>query len=517
MILHWPQGTPALRHGAAFLGLSVLFNILFNSHYLGLWAEGKPGVFVAYMAITTVMVFGLLLTLSLHRVLFCALVPFLFLVSAVADYFIANFRIRLFGLNTVAFAFESSVEEAAGFIGKELIGWAFLGLAVAGAAIWLRRRGAPRFSVGARLRLILASFLISLGCHLSWEIPVALPFTALSHTVSYLAERYRFQRLAETRVDISGAHPFEGVLEKVTVVLVIGESARSDHFHINGYPRQTTPRAEARGFLSFPDVTACGVSTRIAVPCILTRATPEEPKISEKETSFISVFRRLGFRTAWISNQKFLGRANTTVSAIAREAEWVHYNNRDADNVHMRLLDEDLLPPLERVLRGSDPRQFIVLHSVGSHWLYDNHYPESFRVFQPVCREKSQKYCSPEEIINAYDNSILYTDHFLERVIDAVRDRPSLVFYVSDHGESLGEEGRYGHGHDEAPPEQKKIPMLVWASEQFLGQAHEKMARLRNNLERKWSQADLFHSILDCTGIRSPAIDQKRSICGRTD
>jgi glucan phosphoethanolaminetransferase (alkaline phosphatase superfamily) len=495
-----------------FGGLSLLYNLLYNSHFLGLWAEGDLLCFAAFMATSWVMVLGLLLTLALNRALFAAALPFLFLVSAVTDYFISTYEIKLFGLNTVAYAFETSFEEASGFMGEAFALRAGASVALGAAAVALAGRQWGGIPLRGKAGGILACLVVSAAVNLAFEIPKALPFNLVNHTVSYAVERHRLQRLADHKMDIT-ALGFSREDEDLTLVLVIGESARSDHFHANGYHRQTTPRVEELGALAYKDVLACGISTRTAVPCMLTRATPRTMEVASRERSFISVFRRAGFHTAWISNQKFLGKANTLVSSIAREAEAVVFNNKQADNVYMKLLDEDLLDPLREALGHPNPRKLIVLHTVGSHWLYDNHYPEAFRVFMPVCTERSQRSCSLEEVVNAYDNSILYTDLFLSEVIRAVAGARSLVFYVSDHGESLGEKRRYGHGQGEDLPEQRLVPMLVWSSPAYGKAFPGRVNAMGDHLGKSLTHDHLFHSVLDCAGFSSAVVDWGLSIC----
>ncbi len=493
--------------------LSVLYNCLYNGHFLPLWAQGRWGPLAGYMATSIVMVFGLFLLLSVSRPILSVSLPFIFLVSAIADHFITQYEIRSFSLNTVGFAFETNFEEASGFIGRRLILWAMGGAAMATVAVVLLRKALSQLPWRPRLLAILSSLVVSTALHFSTGAPMALPFNVFESTFSYLRERHRFERLLKNREDISRHTPLSLHGEELVVVLVIGESARPDHFHINGYPRQTSPNLERLGAISFKDVEACGVSTRTAVPCMLTRATRGHMGPATRETSFISVFRRLGFHTVWLSNQRFLGKANTSVSAIAAEAEVVHYNDRQADNVHMRLLDEDLLGPFLEALRHPGRRKLIVFHTVGSHWLYDRHYTDRFRVFEPVCTEKSQKECTLEEVVNAYDNTILYTDHFIAQVIEAVADLRALVFYVSDHGESLGEGGRYGHGHEEDPPEQRAVPMFVWVSGRYASEEELRTRCLQENRARSLSHDHLFHTILDCSGIESPLVDKEMSLC----
>lgn len=494
------------------MAASLAHTWAFNRESIIWFVKGDLAQALALGALQTVMFWGLSLTLSLQAWAMGLLFPLLAIVSSGVSYFLSTFRIQVFGPNTVALAFETNPEEAAGFLGLEFLIRIGITFALALLVAFLNGKVWGNFSRLKRSGLIACCLVASAMPHLLTKLPMGLPFEALAHTASYLAERQRLHGILENRLDLS-LLPAEAQDQEMLVVLILGESARPDHFQINGYPRSTTPKSLELGLVSFGDVTSCGTTTRTAVPCMLTRATLREPGLALRETSLVSVFKAAGFNTAWISNQSFLGKANTVVSAIAKESHTVYFNHPQADNVLMSFTDQELLEPLEQVLEKSPPRALIVLHTVGSHWLYDHHYPDEFRMFKPVCTRRSPASCSLEEIRNAYDNSILFTDHFISQVIERVRHLRALVWYVSDHGESLGEEGRWGHGQAEEIPEQRKVPMLVWASPRYL-EAHGK--RWENLLARRGipaSHDNLFHSLIDCAGISSQVLDRNLSLC----
>lgn len=495
-----------------FLAASIAHTLAFNRDSIIWFVKGDVAHALALGALQTVMFWGLTLTLSLQGWVLGLLLPILSLISSVASYFISTFKIQAFGPNTMALVFETNPEEAAGFLSLELLFQCGIVVGVTVFLALLNAKSLGGFSRKRRLLLIGGCLTASAVPHLMVKLPMGLPFDALAHTASYLKEKHKLGSLLEVRTDLSliPAEPPEG---EMLVVLILGESARWDHLQINGYSRPTTPKAVELGVLSFGEVTSCGTTTRTAVPCMLTRATSREPERALKETSLVSVFRAAGFHTAWISNQSFLGKANTVVSAIAKEAHTVHFNHPQADNVLMSFTDQELLPPLERVLEKDFTKLFVVLHTVGSHWLYDHHYPDEFRVFRPVCSNRSPASCSQEEITNSYDNSILFTDYFIWEVINKIRHRRALVWYVSDHGESLGEEGRWGHGQAEEIPEQRKVPMLLWASPSYLKAYGEKWGNLLAKKELATSHDNLFHSLIDCAAIRSQVVDKALSLC----
>jgi lipid A ethanolaminephosphotransferase len=173
--------------------------------------------------------------------------------------------------------------------------------------------------------------------------------------------------------------------------------------------------------------------------------------------------------------------------------------------------DEALLHGLEQLIGSSTSRRlFIVLHQHGSHGpVYTTGYPPRFEVFKPVCASVELNRCTPAELVNAYDNTILYTDDLLHRTIELLRriPSPSVMLYVSDHGESLGEKGLYLHGapYSIAPDVQKGIPFLVWMSDEFKERAGVTNATLaRRNTA---SQANVFHSVMGAFGMRSDVYD----------
>ncbi|MBF0186619.1 MAG: sulfatase-like hydrolase/transferase [Magnetococcales bacterium] len=313
--------------------------------------------------------------------------------------------------------------------------------------------------------------------------------------------------------------------EDLVVVVIIGEAARSDRFQIAGYHRPTTPRLMQRPeLIVYPDVTACATLTFIAIPCMLTRDTAETLPLSEleegydermqlvaRESSFIPLFAKHGFETAWISVNPVFNRANSPTTHLMYGVgfSWFH-NPISWETKDHPTWDEEMLPVLDRFLKKHPGRSLIMLHGKGSHWRYTQRYPKSFQRFSPVCKGAVSR-CSQRRLDNAYDNTIVYTDYLIDSVIQRLEQRNALVIYLSDHAESLGENGLYLHGNN--APVEYRVPMIVWASQRFQQANAEGLALMRNRQKQPINHAHLFHTVVDCSGIESEVVDPSFSLC----
>lgn len=173
-----------------------------------------------------------------------------------------------------------------------------------------------------------------------------------------------------------------------------------------------------------------------------------------------------------------------------------------------------MLPYIEKLLEKQG-RQFITVQLSGSHWNYASRYPEEFTKFNPTQKKNAkidQASCTKEELINSYDNSILYTDFFLANLIDLLKNKNAFLIFASDHGESLGENGRLDHGSEFAP-EQKEIPFMVWFSDSFKKNYPELVHAVNSHKGQIISHDYIFHSVLHCLGIESEVLDLNYSLC----
>lgn len=295
------------------------------------------------------------------------------------------------------------------------------------------------------------------------------------------------------------------------LVLVVGETARAANFGLNGYSRPTTPSLERERVVSFVDATACGTSTAASLPCMFSHlgrsAFDKRPHNYE---NLLDVLQRAGLAVLWLDNQsgcKGLCDRVTHASTRPADASLCAAQGECLDDLLLKGLEARLaaLPP-ERRARGT----VIVMHQMGSHGpAYYKRSPLAAKRFLPECTSNNLQECSREQVTNAYDNSIAYTDHFLASVIHWLKERErsfsTAMLYVSDHGESLGENNLYLHGlpYAIAPDVQKKVPWITWISPAFAGRIGLSLKCLRSRGGFAVSHDNYFHSVLGLMGVRT--------------
>ncbi len=299
------------------------------------------------------------------------------------------------------------------------------------------------------------------------------------------------------------------------LVIVVGETARAANWGLSGYSRQTTPELAKLDVINFSKVTSCGTNTEVSVPCMFSiygRRNYDDDKIRNSE-SLLNVLDRAGMKVIWRDNQSGckgvcagvdehkLG--NSTVPALC-----------DGD----RCLDEILLHGLDSVLADNQGSLVLVLHQLGNHGpAYFKRYPPAFRRFEPTCDTADLAKCSPEAVVNTYDNALLYTDHMLAQTIDYLKKQDAkydtAMIYISDHGESLGENGLFLHGmpYSIAPKVQTEVPMVMWFSPSYVKDFALDTGCLRQRASLPAAHDNLFHSVLGFmdvkTGIYEPSMD----------
>lgn len=302
------------------------------------------------------------------------------------------------------------------------------------------------------------------------------------------------------------------------LVLVVGETARAANFSLNGYGRATNPQLASLDIVNFGDVHSCGTSTEISIPCMFSpwgRADYDERRIRGAE-GLLHVLSRAGYDVLWLENQSgckgVCDGAGIRVRKLdATFAPWLCTGDECDDRI--------LIEGLQRELATLQRDSVIVLHMMGSHGpAYYRRYPAAFRRFTPDCRTAELRRCSRQEIINAFDNEILYTDHLLAEIIRALRRSAArldgAMLYVSDHGESLGEGGLYLHGlpYALAPDVQTRIPMIYWQSDGFGRSTRLDLSCLRRHTSVPRSHDNLFHSIIGLLDVETRARRPERDL-----
>jgi lipid A ethanolaminephosphotransferase len=319
---------------------------------------------------------------------------------------------------------------------------------------------------------------------------------------------------ARTRLDVQLVPADAAPRKPALVVLVMGETARADRFSFNGYERDTNRYTRPRDVVNFPRVVSCCTSTAESVPCIfsgLGQARFSHRAAMGRE-SIVGAMQRLGISTFWRDNSTGCKHV-CDEQQFEQRAEWTRPDLCDATGC----FDEVLLEDFDALLRDTTRDHLIVLHQRGSHGpAYHTDVPQWAKEFHPECDLPNLRNCDRAAINNSYDNTILYTDYFVSRVIDELDKRSTefdtAMLYVSDHGESLGENGLYLHGlpYSLAPREQTEVPMLFWASRDFYSErASVDPQCLRQSAQKDTSHDAIFHTLLPIFGLASPLYDER--------
>jgi KDO II ethanolaminephosphotransferase len=322
-------------------------------------------------------------------------------------------------------------------------------------------------------------------------------------------------------------------LDDTTLVFVIGESARSNNFGLFGYERANTPQlAQLDNLVAFNGI-SCNTSTKLSLQCMFVRPSAvtdnglQAPVVSEQPV--FSVLKKLGFRIDLFAMQSEVWFYNSVMADFYKIREVIAADPKNAGKASQdNLLLDELATTLKAVPLG---RRVIILHTKGSHYLYTSRYPRAFAKYQPECAGIDAS-CSREQLINSYDNSILYLDDFLAQVTELVKYKKALMVYTSDHGESIAENVHF-HATPKplAPPEQRAVPLMLWASPSFLSDPNlnARFAALKRKAQRPQTAGDragppvghdnIFDTLLGCLGIRSAngGIDPALDLCHGSD
>lgn len=492
-----------IKYTLFILSLTIGYGLLFVIwEFLDIPCSGFIDflILVLQWGIITLASFPLFLLLGINRYVFSVSFPVIVLLSGVFAYFryslhitLTPMLIDLIAVNDVGFGI--------GFMNLKLFLFVLIALLYSLFAVYWRF---SKIQVNRWEFFVVSSLCLLFVFHgvgkLSGSISQRMPASFF-----YVLKDYMLQRRTQgTRIDFKG--DIHCNVDTLTAIVVLGESLRADHLQLNGYRRNTTPLlASDVRICSFPNVYTKEVFTHTSLPVILTRADSIDDKRAQTEQSFISLFKKVGFRTSWLASQEPVN----TYSDFMHEADTLIYAN-EGKNVYMfdKWLDGALLPFYQKELEYSNPRKLIVLHTIGSHWWYNSHFEKE--VFSPVLRSKNISSSTQEDIVNSYDNTILYTDCFLHQLIEELRDEVAILIYLSDHGESLGENEKYLHAEDNEPLHYPAA--FVWYSVKYENLFPQKIEAMKRNAVKHVTTSFMFHSILDASSITSAYLDEEQSI-----
>ena len=537
LVTRWLPPRPTITAVQLSWGLTLLLVLFYNGP---LWrlilsldaADGLhrwlfAGAFLLFM----VALFQFVLSFLSWPRLIKPLALLLILSAALASHFMDSYGV-LFDRSMMQNLFETDPAEVSDLLTPQLF-WRLLwqGVLPVLLLLWVRVRplSLGRQLTGLAVSLGLCLLLIGANAALLYkdysslfrnhrEIRnLALPSSYLYYGARYLAGAYDKASTPFKPLGLDAVRVEQGVqavgsqtARPDLLIVVLGETARSQNFGLNGYVRDTTPELERLPVVSFTDVTACGTSTAVSVPCMFSLMPRDryDQERADNQSNVLDILQRAGLDVRWEEN-------NSGCKGVCQRITRVDIRPSQ-ENAHCRgesCFDAQLLQALQQQLQALDHSALIVLHQQGSHGpAYYKRVPPEFEAFTPICRSSALQSCSRESIVNAYDNSLRYTDHLLAQLIALLQQERrfnSAMLYLSDHGESLGENNLYLHGMPWllAPQEQKKVPLITWLSEGFQQRHGIDMECLAAQRDRPLNHDYLAHSLLGLMEVQTSVYD----------
>ncbi len=544
LLSQWQRLRFAIRPELLALGFSLFFTLAGNrnfwqsvlaGHDLSQWHDLS---FVAGLFVLLAALQFLLLLFLLTRWSYLPVLGLLTLATACAAYFMEKYGVYL-DPDMLRNALRTDYPEA-----RELFAWDMLPylLFMAGLPILflsrinLVRAPLPKAALRRAACIGLALFLLLGALALIFKDFAALMrnHKELRYQITPLNLVYSLARVASSDAQAASrarlpvgadAHPGASWQQRqrpVLLVIVVGETARAANWGLSGYARQTTPQLAGLDVLNFADVTSCGTNTEVSLPCMFSavgRRDYDEKRIRGSE-SLLHVLDHARIDVLWKDNQSGCKGVCDGLTQTRTEA-----GRSPSLCASGRCFDEALLDGLDEIIGKRQANQIIVLHTIGNHGpAYYQRYPDQYRQFTPACENTDLGKCSNEQIVNAYDNALLYTDHVLAQTIAFLQrhaaTHDTVMLYVSDHGESLGENNLFLHGmpYAIAPAVQKKVPLVMWLSPGYAKSFAVDSACLGQRARQPASHDNLFHTVLGMLDIDTraydPALDLTRGCRG---
>jgi lipid A ethanolaminephosphotransferase len=446
-----------------------------------------------------------------------AVIVLFLLTGAAAQYFMLNYGI-IIDRTMIQNILETTAGESFSLLTPQLVAWVFfIGVIPAALAIWIKIKPAKPTTVYIGMRFL--SVIISLFAILSVAaffykdyasfmrnnkelVKAITPSNIVAASLSYHKHSVLANLpLEQIGLDAHKAAPPSPTAKKNLVILVVGETSRAQNFSLGGYGNETNPLLAKDNVIYFENTSSCGTSTGVSVPCMFSNMPRQSfnGDLASHQEGLLDILQRAKVNVLWQENDGGCKDACTRVPTV------------DVTSLKLPGLctngechDEALFHGVEDYINKLDNDGIIVLHTIGSHGpSYYQRYPDAFKKFTPTCDTNQIQTCTQEALTNTYDNTILYVDFVLDKAINVLKQHQdkfntSLV-YLSDHGESLGENGIYLHSmpYSIAPKQQTHVPMLMWLSTGYQQQQAIQDTCLRQNAKQlDYSQDNLFHTIL---------------------
>ncbi|MBW5869665.1 phosphoethanolamine transferase EptA [Yersinia enterocolitica] len=445
--------------------------------------------------------------------------------SAAANYFMFSYG-AVIDANMMQNAFETNAQEATALFTPRMALWLLiLGIIPAIIICFVRIRATRPwwYMLGLRAANILASVVIilliaalfykdyaSLIRNNKSIVKMLTPSNFVSGSFQFAKHKYFASNMSLVTIgeDAHKGPLISGQPKKTLVILVVGETARAENFSLGGYERETNPRLKKQDVTYFKNASSCGTETAVSVPCMFSNMPRKnyDATLASHQEGLMDILAHAGLNVLWREND---GGCKGACDRIPHQDVTQLQLTTDCENGVC--MDNALLYKLDNYINGLQGDGVIVLHQMGSHGpaYYRRSTPE-VRQFAPTCDSNQIQDCTPQELVNTYDNSILYTDAMLDNTIKLLQQHNdrfnTALVYLSDHGESLGENGMYLHGtpYMFAPSQQTHIPFLMWLSPEYTKNYGIDRQCLSDNAQHdEISQDNLFHTILGMMNVQT--------------
>lgn len=491
----------------------------------------------------------LLFAASIPLVLFCGWVivfsllniplirkPLLILLTlgcAAATYFMFTYG-AVIDQNMMENVFETNSQEATALVTPQMLLWiGIAGLIPSMVLLFIHvRSGKWWYTLLMRVAAILGALMViilvaslfykdyaSLFRNNKTIVKMVTPANYISAVVKYSKNRWFAgdQTLVRLGEDAHKGPVILAQQKKTVLVLVIGEASRAQNYSLNGYGRDTNPQLKKEDMINFPQASSCGTETAVSVPCMFSGMPRKkyDADLARHQEGLLDVLAHAGVNLLWREND---GGCKGACNRIPHTdmTQW----KLDQFCQDKSCIDDVNLNRLDNVLDGLKQDSVLVIHLMGSHGpAYYQRYPQAFRKFTPTCDTNQIQDCDHQALMNTYDNTILYTDSVVSRTIDALKTRQATMntalIYLSDHGESLGENGLYLHGTPYllAPEQQTHIPFMFWLSPDYVKNYRINEPCLRKQAsDTAVSQDNLFSTVLGMMDVKSAVYQPQMDI-----
>lgn len=500
------------------LFVTLTGNVKFLSEVLSIYPLAEHLGFVISLVVWIFSFLSIVLLLVTYRYSVKPILIFILLSTSIVSYFANNYG-TIFDDNMIANSLETNLSESLDLFSYKLAVYFILLGAIPSFWVYklkLKNTTAPSM-LWSKFKAIIAFVIIFALVTLTFSKTYASFLREHKQLRSHINPTYflyaigkhvnsQFETINTPFVVVGEDAIIQRVdKSKKLVIVVVGETARADRFSLNGYKRDTNPLLTQQNVISFEQMSSCGTDTAVSVPCMFSSLDRNDYSHSQGKnmSNVLDILSTAGVEVLWRDN-------NSSSKSVADRVTYQDYRSDKFNTIcDIECRDEGMLVGLQSYIdKRQNKDMMIVLHMMGSHGpAYYKRYPKQFEKFTPVCRTNQLNDCSNEEINNTYDNTILYTDYFLSKAIELLKNNQkshkTAMLYMSDHGESLGENGLYLHGmpYFMAPKEQIHVSSVMWFDQQFSEDIDQE--NLQKTAKNPLSHDGMFHTLLGLMDISS--------------